>query len=96
MAKNENAVENKTVEKENEAFIPGNYTCDYPVQVIKKLETRNKYNKDGSIARTYGTWTKPDNFYYFKPKQKTVLSKEDLKNPSLQNLILDGKIYRTL
>lgn len=75
---------------------PGYYTCKEPIRVIKKLEHRDKKNKDGTVARTYGTWTKPENFYYFVPGQKTTLTAEDLKNPSLQNLITNGKIYRTL
>lgn len=82
-------------EKEME-LVPGFYTCSEPVQVIKKLESRNKLNKDGTIARTYGTWTKPENFYYFKPNQKTKLTEEDLTNDSIRQLILNGQIRRTL
>lgn len=77
-------------------LIPGNYTCKAPIRVIKKLEFRNKMNSDGSIARTYGTWTKPDNFYYFTPGKSTMLTEEDLKNSSIRGLILNGSIYRTL
>lgn len=77
-------------------YVAGNYTCDVAVRVIKKLESRNKMNKDGSIARTYGTWTKPDNFYYFRPSQITKLTAEDLKNPSLRQLIDNGAIRRTI
>lgn len=77
-------------------LVPGNYTCNSPIQVIKKLETRNKLNSDGSIARTYGTWTRPDNFYYFKPGTTTKLTEEDLENESIRDLILNGAIYRTL
>lgn len=77
-------------------LIEGNYTCNKPIRVIKKIEYKNKMNTDGTVARTHGTWTKPENFYYFAPNQKTKLSAEDLKNPSLQNLIMNGKIFRTL
>lgn len=86
-------VERKPRKKYYEA---GNYTCDNAIKVIKKLDFRNKYNKDGSVARTHGVWVKPDNFYYFTPGNKTELTKEDMKNPSIHNLVAQGKIYRTL
>ena len=85
-----------TQQKEKNDIIPGFYTCKEPIRVIKKLSYSNKTNSNGSIARTYGTWTKPDNFYYFNPGEKTVLTEEDLKNDSIRGLILNGRIYRTL
>ena len=74
----------------------GLYTCNEPIQIVKKLKYMDKKNSDGTIARTYGTWTGKDNFYYFRPGTKVELTEEDLENPSLKNLILNGKIFRTL
>lgn len=82
----------------NSKYLPGNYTCTgLPVQVIKKLSAENKMNSDGkTVARTYATWTKDTNFIKFTPGQKTVLVEEDMKNPSIRNLIDNGKIIRVL
>lgn len=77
-------------------FVEGDYTCDNAIQVVKELKSKDKKNAKGEIIQTFGTWTKPDNFYYFRPNQKTRLTEEDLKNPSLRQLILNGRIRRTL
>lgn len=84
------------VKETKDGIIPGKYTCDKPLRVVKELTFRNKQNKDGSIARTFGTWVKPENFWYFGPNKAVELKKEDLENPSIKQLILNGTLRRTL
>jgi len=72
------------------------YTSNENIQVVKALKHMDKKNSDGTIARTYGTWTGRDNFYYFRPGVKVKLSKEDLKHPTIKDLIAKGKIYKTI
>lgn len=79
-------------------FVTGNYTTSNgPITVVKELKSENKYNADGTIARTYGTWNEPSNYIKFEPGKKVQLTKElILKSRALQKLIKQGTIVRTL
>lgn len=89
-------VSNKKVEEKDPRYVAGKYKSVTPVRVLKKLTSMDRKNSDGTIARTYGTWAKPDNFFYFSPDESVELNEEDLKNESLRQLIDSGKVYRTL
>lgn len=83
-------------EKKEEKYIPGNYKSSKNIKVIKEITHADKKNSDGTIARTFGTWTAPNNFYYFNENTVTVLNEKDLKNPTLKQLIDNGTIFRVL
>lgn len=77
-------------------IVPGKYKGTKNFRVLKELTHADKKNSDGTVARTFGTWAKPENFYYFSTENATVLKEEDIKNPSIIDLIKRGTIYRVL
>ena len=85
----------KSVELKSK-YPAGYYVCDHYLQVIKKLTTENQMNKDGSIARTHGTWTNKNNFFIFRANEKVKLSEEDVRCKTIQDLIERGVLRRTL
>ena len=77
-------------------IVPGKYRSIKPLRFIKELTHSDKKNADGTIARTFGTWSKSNNFYYFSDKTSTTLTEKDLEHPSIRKCIEDGTIYRVL
>jgi len=91
---------NETMEENNAKvaaqYVPGRYRATKTLRVMKKISYANKNNSDGSVARTYATWTSPNNFYYFSPSVSVDLSKEDLEHSTIQQLIDNGTIFRVI
>ena len=80
-------------------YIAGFYTANgAPLQVVRQLSHKNQMNPDGkTIARTFPTWaTNKKNFIHFNVNERTELTEEDMKNPSIRNLVDSGKIIRVL
>lgn len=77
-------------------IVPGKYRGIKNFRILKELTHADKKNSDGTIARTFGTWAKPENFYYFSTEQATYLNENDLKNASIVDAIKRGTIYRVL
>lgn len=92
----EQEVKKETKTTENEQYVPGRYKAIKAIKVMKQISFANKKNSDGTIARTFATWTAPNNFYYFSTDVSTELNKEDLKHPTIRQLIDNGTIFRVL
>lgn len=77
-------------------IVPGNYESRVSIQVIKKLTQQSAKNSDGTISRTFATWQDSSNFIVFTPGKKIQLTKEDIENETIRQLILKGKLVRVL
>lgn len=87
----------KVIKKTRDEFITGWYVSDKNFKVIKKLDTESSINREGKIERTFGVWPNDSrNFYDFKAGKKIQLNADDMKNETIKQLILNGKIRRTL
>lgn len=92
----ESEVKKETKTIESEQYVPGRYKAVKTIKVMKQMTFANKKNSDGTIARTFATWTSPNNFYHFTTNASIELSKEDLKHKTIRQLIDNGTIFRVL
>lgn len=77
-------------------FSAGNYTCDYELQIIKRLDTNVVKSDDGKrVEKVYGSWaTEDDNFIKFSSNKPVTLSEEEVNMPHIAQLIERGILKR--
>ena len=77
-------------------FSAGNYTCDYELQIIKRLDTNVVRSDDGKkVEKVYGSWaTEDDNFIKFSPNKPVTLSEEEVNMPHVAQLVERGILKR--
>lgn len=76
----------------------GYYTSQKTFKVLKKITTQLvKEDKSRVVRRAFGTWAgQKDAYLEFAPNTKTYINEEDIKLPSVINLIAKGIISRTI
>jgi hypothetical protein len=77
-------------------YSAGSYTSDMILDVVKTMSFKSNKNADGKVTKVYGDWMNNSNIYKFRPGETTVLTKEDVSDENIKNLIKTGKIRRVL